>query len=84
MAKNKETQKLEFAIPKENYKHLLIGFGIVVIGFILMMGGASDDPTGFTRDIFSFQRIKLAPIVVLGGFIYIGWAIMRKTKKTDK
>ena len=83
MATNKEINKLDFAIPKENYKHLLIGFGVVVLGFILMIGGASDDPTVFNREIFSFTRITVSPVIILTGFIYIGWAIMRKTKKSN-
>ena len=77
----KDAKKISFAIPKESYKHILIGFGAVVIGFLLMMGGGSDNPAEFSRDIFSFRRITLAPIVVLAGFIYIMWAIMRKPKK---
>ncbi|PLX24557.1 MAG: DUF3098 domain-containing protein [Salinivirgaceae bacterium] len=80
----KEANKISFAIPKESYKHLLIGFGAVVIGFLLMMGGGSDNPAEFSRDIFSFRRITLAPIVVLAGFIYIMWAIMRKPKQKDQ
>ena len=59
---------------------ILIGFGIVVLGFILMMGGGSSSPDEFNYDIFSFRRITLAPIVVLVGFGFIFWAIMRKPK----
>jgi hypothetical protein len=80
----KEANKISFAIPKESYKHLLIGFGAVVIGFLLMMGGGSENPAEFSREIFSFRRITLAPIVVLAGFIYIMWAIMRKPKQKDQ
>ncbi len=80
----KQSNKLSFAIPKESYKHLAIGFGVVIVGFLLMMGGGSDDPSEFSRDIFSFRRITLAPIMVLAGFIYILYGIMRKPKKTDE
>lgn len=73
--------KLSFAIPKDSYKHILIGFGIVVVGFLLMMGGGSENPEEFSREIFSFRRITLSPIVVLGGFVYIMWAIMRNPKQ---
>lgn len=76
-------KKADFPLPVGNYKMILIGFGIVVLGFILMMGGGSDDPTKFSYDIFSFRRITLAPIVVLAGFSFIFWAIMRKPKKEE-
>lgn len=73
--------KSGFPIPVSSYKMILIGFGIVVLGFILMMGGGSEDPNVFNYDIFSFRRITLAPIVVLIGFGFVVWAIMRKPKK---
>jgi uncharacterized Tic20 family protein len=79
---NKE--KLNFAISRENYKLLLIGFAIIILGFILMLGGRSDDPNKFSMDIFSFRRITLAPIVVLAGFIFEIWAIMKKPRDTEK
>ena len=67
---NKNDKKLEFALAKETYKLLLIGFAIIIIGFMLMMGGGSEDPTVFDEDIFSFRRITLAPMVVLFGFAF--------------
>lgn len=77
-------KKAGFPIPVSSYKMILIGFGIVLLGFILMMGGGSNNPDEFNYDIFSFRRITLAPIVVLGGFGFIFWAIMRKPKETMK
>lgn len=65
----------------ENYKLMLIGFVIIVVGFILMAGGGSDDPNVFNEDMFSFRRITLAPILVLGGFAFEIYAIMKKPKK---
>ncbi|MGE0077767.1 MAG: DUF3098 domain-containing protein [Bacteroidales bacterium] len=70
-----------FALGKENYKLLLIGFGIIILGFILMAGGGSKDPNVFNYDIFSFRRITLAPVVVLFGFAFEIYAIMKKPKK---
>ncbi|RXQ89018.1 DUF3098 family protein [Ancylomarina subtilis] len=78
---NKNDKKLEFALAKENYKLLLIGFAIIIIGFMLMMGGGSDDPTVFDEDIFSFRRITLAPMVVLFGFAFEIYAIMKRPKE---
>ena len=74
-------KKVGFPIPVGSYKMILIGLGIVLLGFILMMGGGSDSPDEFNYDIFSFRRITLAPIVVLGGFGFVFWAIMRKPKQ---
>ncbi len=73
---NKEEQR--FALGKENLKLLLIGFLIIIAGFVLMIGGGSVDPNVFNKEIFSFQRITLAPIVVMFGFIFEIYAIMKK------
>lgn len=82
-SEEKDTKKkFDFALGMENYRLLLIGFGIIVLGFILMMGGGSSDPKVFTGDeLFSFRRITLAPIVVLFGFIFEIYAIMKKPKE---
>jgi hypothetical protein len=78
-------EQFGFAIPKENYKFLLIGFLIIIIGFTLMVGGGSSDPKVFNEGaLFSFRRITLAPIIVLGGFVFEIWAIMRKPKEAEE
>jgi hypothetical protein len=51
------------------------------VGFLLMMGGGSDDPNVFDESIFSFRRITLAPMVVLFGFAFEIYAIMKKPKE---
>lgn len=77
--KKKDTVKEGgFAIPKENYKFMLIGFAIVICGFLLMMGGHSNDPKVFNKEMFNTQRIIIAPTLVILGFIFEVWAIMRK------
>ena len=76
-----KTTETGFAIPKENYKLLIIGFVIIIIGFALMSGGRTTDPKVFNAEIFSFRRIVLAPVIVLAGFIFEIWAIMRKPKE---
>jgi membrane-bound ClpP family serine protease len=84
MSTKNENKKLNFALTPENYKLLAIGFAIIVIGFLLMLGGKSPSPDKFSDDIFSFRRITLAPIVILGGFIFEIWAIMKKPKNSEK
>jgi len=76
----KGSNDVDFAIGKDSFKLIAIGVGILIIGFLLMTGGKTDDPNVFNPEIFSFRRITLAPIVVVGGFAFIGWAIMKKPK----
>ncbi len=78
--KEKEVKTTGFALGKENYKLMAIGFVIILIGFILMAGGGSDDPNVFNPEIFSFRRITLAPVILLIGFIFEIYAIMKKPK----
>ncbi|GET27028.1 DUF3098 domain-containing protein [Prolixibacter sp. NT017] len=86
MAKNSEKLKDQgFALGRQNYRLLVVGFLIIVIGFILMVGGKSDSPDVFNPDqIFSFRRITLAPMVVLFGFLFEIYAIMKKTKSEEE
>lgn len=69
--------KTHFLFEKVNYKILLIGLGVIALGFILMAGGGSDDPNVFSDAIFNFQRIRLAPTVVLIGFGVTIYAILK-------
>ncbi|HXK81561.1 MAG TPA: DUF3098 domain-containing protein [Bacteroidales bacterium] len=75
-----KSEELNFALGKENYILLIIGFAIIIIGFILMSGGKAEDPAVFSEEIFNFRRITLAPLVVLFGFIIEIFAIMKKPK----
>jgi membrane-bound ClpP family serine protease len=72
---------LQFAFQKKNYMLLLIGLVILIVGYTLMSGGGSEDPTVFSEDIFSFRRITLAPIVILAGYVFVGYAIMYRDKR---
>lgn len=69
-----------FVFGPMNYRLLVIGLVVIVIGFILMAGGRSEDPTVFNPEVFSVRRITIAPLVVLAGFIIEGFAIMWKPK----
>jgi hypothetical protein len=71
---------IAFAFGKENYRLLLIGLVVILIGFLLMIGGGSDDPNVFSEDIFSFRRMTLAPILILAGYIIEIFAIMKKPR----
>ncbi len=84
MVKKATKDTAGFALGKENYKLMAIGFAIIVVGFILMAGGGSDDPNVFNPDIFSFRRITLAPIILLFGFAFEIFAIMKKPKNNNQ
>ena len=73
--------KPDFLFENINYKFLLIGIGVIALGFILMSGGGSDDPNVFNEDVFSFRRIRLAPTVVLIGFGITIYSIFKKSTK---
>jgi uncharacterized membrane protein len=65
---------------KQNYLILLAGFVLVVLGYLLMVGGGSEDPNKFNPAIFDAQRITVAPIVCLLGFVTVIVAIMWRPK----
>ncbi|NLI37241.1 MAG: DUF3098 domain-containing protein [Bacteroidales bacterium] len=71
--------KRKFAFDKTNYVMLAIGVAVVIIGFLLMVGPNSSE-THYEPDIFSFRRIKVAPVVCLLGYLSIIFAILRKPK----
>ncbi|MHA3786929.1 DUF3098 domain-containing protein [Flavobacterium hauense] len=73
-----------FLFEKVNYKILLIGLGVIALGFILMSGGGSDDPKVFSDAIFNFRRIRLAPTVVLIGFGVTIYAILKNPAPAEK
>ena len=69
-----------FAFSKENYIWLCVGIVLLVVGYLLMSGGGSDNPNEFHADqIFSARRITLAPITVLAGYGTILYAILKKS-----
>jgi len=67
-----------FAFGRSNYVWLGIGIAILMVGYLLMSGGGSDDPNVFDESIFSTRRITLAPTVVLAGYGVIFYAILKK------
>ncbi|MBO6605629.1 DUF3098 domain-containing protein [Psychroserpens sp.] len=82
--KRKEASKSEFIFGKKNYKFMLIGLAVILLGFILMAGGGSDDPNVWNPDVFSWRRIRLAPTLVLIGFGIQVYAILLDPNKSSK
>lgn len=81
--KNLKNEQEEVKMPfgRDNYLWVIIGLAFLLIGFILMIGGGSDNPDVFNEAIFSFRRLTLAPILVLIGFGIQIYAIMKRPKK---
>ena len=65
---------------KQNYIIVLIGIALLAIGFILMLGGGSNDPDVFNEKMFDFQHITLSTILILAGFVVEIVAIFWKGK----
>ncbi|HPE83963.1 MAG TPA: DUF3098 domain-containing protein [Aequorivita sp.] len=82
--KRKEETKTEFVFKRKNYKFMLIGVAFIALGFILMTGGGSDDPNVFNPEIYNWQRIRLAPAMVLLGFAIEVYAILLKPDSKEE
>ena len=80
LAESTDNQKV-MLFGKQNFIILLIGIALLALGFILMLGGGSNDPDVFNEKMFDFQRITLSTILVLAGFVVEIVAIFWKGKK---
>lgn len=82
-ARNVAAENLEpgkFAIPYKNIMYIMVGLLIMIAGYVVMMGGGSDDPNVFNEAMFSTSRTVIAPILILAGMIVEIWAIMYRGK----
>jgi hypothetical protein len=75
----------QMAITPKGLKYLLVGLIVMISGYILMMGGGSEDPEIFNYDMFDFRRMVAAPIVIILGIVIEIVAIMGvfKSKKEE-
>ena len=74
---------MDFVFKKKNYILLISGLVLILLGIFLMIGGESEDPTKFSDKIFNFQRLTLAPILIVSGFILEIFAIMIKSENNS-
>lgn len=72
--------KTTFLFQRGNYMLMLAGLALIVLGFVLMSGGGSEDPNVYNPELFSARRIVVAPFLIVVGFAVEVWAIMRKPK----
>ncbi len=78
---NNQSPQGGFALSKQSLYFILAGIVLIIIGFVMMSGGGSDDPNVFNPEVFSFNRITLAPILIISGFIVNIFGIMVHPKK---
>ena len=80
--KNENTLKPTFLFGKKNYIFMFIGLVVIALGFVFMAGGGSDNPEVFNPEIYNWQRIRLAPtLVILGLGIEIYAILLNPDKK---
>jgi uncharacterized Tic20 family protein len=74
-------KKIVNIFDKQNYLWMIAGAVLILAGILLMIGGNSSDPNVFNKDeVYSFQRITLAPLLIVGGLVVEIFAIMKKPK----
>lgn len=79
----KKTDKV-LLFDRSKYTWLIAGLLVTAVGFLLMIGGGSQDPNEFSEGIFSFRRMTLAPILVLAGYGLQVYAILKKTGNSEE
>ena len=80
---NKEVNNESMPFSIKNYIIILVGVVLLFLGFMLMSGGGEHTATEFDYSIFSFRRISLAPVVVITGFVVVGFGIMKRFKSKE-
>ena len=75
-AADKNDEQMPLTI--RNYVLIIAGFVVILIGMVLMTGGGSDDPNVFNYEMFSWRRITLAPILIVGGFAFEIYALLKR------
>jgi hypothetical protein len=78
--KNNSEEKQDFAFGKQNYIWMIIGVVVLILGYILLSGGGSEDPNKFNYALFNTRRLVIAPILIVGGLVIEVYAIMKKSK----
>lgn len=80
----KEEGQYTFLFTRTNYIIMIVGIVFIALGYILMIGGGSKDPNVFSEEIFNTQRLTVAPILLIIGFIIEIFAIMYRKKETEE
>ena len=70
-------------MPSRNVLIIGIGLLMMVLGFVLMLGGGSSDPNVFNPEMFNARRLVVSPIIIVAGVGGIIWGIMRKPRDEE-
>ena len=70
----------KFLFQRENYILFGVGLAFIILGFILMTGGGSDDPQIYNEELFNSRRIIFSPLLIVIGFVIEVFAILRRPK----
>ena len=73
----------DFAFGKDNFLWITVSVVLIIIGFALMSGGGSSDGVSFNPAIFDTQRIVIAPVITVIGFILMIVGILKKNKDKE-
>ncbi|MBO6067856.1 MAG: DUF3098 domain-containing protein [Bacteroidales bacterium] len=77
--------KDNFSVSPKGVRTILIGLILMVSGYILMIGGGSNDPAVFNDAMFDFRRMVASPVLVVLGIVIVIVAIMKRpADKQDK
>ncbi|MDD2530313.1 MAG: DUF3098 domain-containing protein [Bacteroidales bacterium] len=76
--------KFDFAFERINYIWMLVGIALLALGYILLIGGGSDDPDVFNYSLFNAQRLVVAPILMVAGIVVEVYAILLKPKQNNQ
>jgi hypothetical protein len=75
--RGKEEKELLFS--KTNYMIIGVGLVLVIIGFFLMSGGHNQPDEWNADEIYSFMRVTVSPLVILGGLGVVIFAIFKSS-----
>ena len=71
-------------MPSRNVKIIGAGLLLMVLGFVLMIGGGSSDPNVFNPEMFNFRRLTIAPILIVAGVVVTLVGIMKTPRNTEE
>lgn len=71
----------QFPLVKINFILMGVAALMIILGFVLMSGGAPESATEFNPEVFSTRRIVVGPAITFIGFIFMGFGIMWPGKK---
>lgn len=75
--------KDNYSVSPKGVRLIIVGLLVMVSGYILMLGGGSQDPTVFNDAMFDFRRMVLSPLLIILGIVFVIIAIMRRPKSEE-